>query len=115
MGTPLPGVEVRLAEPSSDETDNQKTKLLVQGNSKSSQLLSGAKEPVSGELQVRGETVFKNYWNRPEVTKQSFTDDGWFKTGKYILNTSKKVNFFGRNHELFQEKKIFNLKLPEES
>lgn len=78
MGTPLPGVEVRLTEP---ETCDRKPKVLVQGNSKSSQLLPGAKEPVSGDLQVRGENVFKDYWNRPEVTKESFTSDGWFKTG----------------------------------
>ncbi|CAK5217910.1 unnamed protein product [Aphanomyces euteiches] len=34
-----------------------------------------------GELQVRGPTLFKAYWNRPEETKKEWTDDGWFKTG----------------------------------
>jgi long-chain acyl-CoA synthetase len=34
-----------------------------------------------GELQVRGPSVFKQYWNLPEETAKAFTPDGWFKTG----------------------------------
>ncbi len=34
-----------------------------------------------GEILVKGPQVFKGYWNMPEETKDSFTDDGWFKTG----------------------------------
>ncbi|MGD1022655.1 MAG: long-chain fatty acid--CoA ligase [Candidatus Sulfotelmatobacter sp.] len=33
-----------------------------------------------GEILVRGPSVFKGYWNRPEETKNAF-QDGWFKTG----------------------------------
>jgi long-chain acyl-CoA synthetase len=33
-----------------------------------------------GEILVRGPSVFKGYWNRPEETQNAF-DDGWFKTG----------------------------------
>ncbi len=34
-----------------------------------------------GELQITGPTVFDGYYRAPEVTAQSFTADGWFRTG----------------------------------
>ncbi len=33
-----------------------------------------------GEVLVRGPSIFKGYWNRPEDTRNAFVD-GWFKTG----------------------------------
>jgi len=38
-------------------------------------------EKESGELYVKGPSMFRQYWNKPEATKESFTADGWFKTG----------------------------------
>lgn len=43
-----------------------------------------------GELLVRGTSVFKEYWNKPLETRESFTDDGWFKTGLTKKNKKKK-------------------------
>ena len=34
-----------------------------------------------GELEVRGSSVFKGYWQNEEATKKEYTPDGWFKTG----------------------------------
>ncbi|CDL85540.1 long-chain fatty acid--CoA ligase [Xenorhabdus sp. 42] len=36
---------------------------------------------TEGEIQVRGPIVMKGYFNRPEETVYSFTEDGWLKTG----------------------------------
>jgi malonyl-CoA/methylmalonyl-CoA synthetase len=47
----------------------------------------GLVEPAVGQasdiggVQVRGPNVFVGYWNRPEKTREEFTEDGWFKTG----------------------------------
>uniref|UniRef100_A0A803V0J7 Acyl-CoA synthetase family member 3 n=1 Tax=Ficedula albicollis TaxID=59894 RepID=A0A803V0J7_FICAL len=38
-------------------------------------------EGQEGELLVKGPSVFREYWNRPEETAAAFTPDGWFRTG----------------------------------
>ena len=38
-----------------------------------------------GELCVKGPQVMKGYWQRPEDTRKSFTDDGYLKTGDIAL------------------------------
>ncbi len=38
-----------------------------------------------GELLVRGTSVFKGYWKRPEVDAQVFVDGDWFRTGDVAL------------------------------
>lgn len=58
-------------------------------------------EGKEGELLVRGPSVFKEYWNKPQETKQSFTDDGWFKTGltlpSHLRHQDHTCTHFTRN------------------
>jgi malonyl-CoA/methylmalonyl-CoA synthetase len=39
------------------------------------------KEEIPGEIQIKGDNVFKEYWGKAEATQKAFTEDGWFKTG----------------------------------
>lgn len=41
-------------------------------------------EEKEGELLVRGPSVFREYWDKPEETKAAFTSDSWFKTGRRV-------------------------------
>lgn len=34
-----------------------------------------------GELLAKGPNIYQGYWNNPEKTKETFTKDGWFRTG----------------------------------
>jgi long-chain acyl-CoA synthetase len=35
----------------------------------------------TGEIQTKHPAVFAGYWNNPDATRDTFTDDGWLKTG----------------------------------
>lgn len=74
VGSPLPGVQVRLA--------GDDGKQVAEG------------EP--GEIQVKSTSVFKEYWNRPEATKQAFTSDGWFCTGDVAVRENGIYRILGR-------------------
>ncbi|GJX98717.1 malonate--CoA ligase [Tanacetum coccineum] len=36
---------------------------------------------LAGDLCVKSPSLFKEYWKLPKVTEDSFTEDGYFKTG----------------------------------
>ncbi len=38
-------------------------------------------DPETGEVQTKHPAVFVGYWNKPDATAETFTDDGWLKTG----------------------------------
>ncbi|MEX0842981.1 MAG: AMP-binding protein, partial [Gemmatimonadota bacterium] len=74
VGRPLPGVEVRLVG------DDGRP--------------PAPGEP--GEIQVRGPTVFGEYWRRPEETEASF-HDGWFSTGDMAVVEDGAYRILGRS------------------
>ena len=71
-GKPIPGVRVRIADA------DEKTGI--------------------GEIQVQGDNVMLGYWNDPEATSETFTDDGWLKTGDLgLIDERGNVHVKGRS------------------
>jgi malonyl-CoA/methylmalonyl-CoA synthetase len=74
VGMPLPGVEARLT----DETG----------------------QPVApgtpGEIEIRGKTVFVEYWGKPQETQKAFRD-GWFLTGDVAVEEKGLYRILGRS------------------
>ena len=53
------------------------------------------------ELQVRGPSVMSGYWNKPKETAETFTADGWLKTGDQVdLSDGGRVRIKGRIKEI---------------
>ena len=54
-----------------------------------------------GELVVKGENVMKGYYNEPILTKEAFTEDGFFKTGD-LCTIDKKgwIRLMGRSKNM---------------
>lgn len=75
VGKALPGIEVRLV----DEANH----LVAEG------------EP--GLIQVRGATVFNEYWRQPKETEAAFTADGWFITGDQAVVEAGAYRILGRS------------------
>lgn len=67
-------------------------------------------EPIPGlevrlgdleELQIKGPTVMKGYWKRPDATAEAFTDDGWLRTGDQAdLSDAGRIRIKGRIKEI---------------
>ena len=73
VGLPLPDVDVQIV----DEDGIQ--------------VLEGS----PGELEVRGPTVFSEYWERPEETRAAFRN-GWFRTGDVAVVENGYYRLLGR-------------------
>ena len=61
IGQPIPATHIRLL----DKEDPAKD----------------APEGEPGELAVKGPQIMRGYWNRPDADQDSFTADGWLRTG----------------------------------
>ena len=79
VGLPLPGVQVRIADKEGKE--------LAKGE--------------IGIIELRGENIFKGYWQMPDKTKESFRDDGFFITGDMAyIDENNYVVIVGRDKDL---------------
>ena len=54
-------------------------------------------EGIAGEIEVRGPGVFKEYWNRPEATREAFRG-GWFRTGDTAVVEGGSYRILGRTN-----------------
>ena len=75
VGTPLPGVEIMLADENGLRIEDDREQ---------------------GEICVRGDSVFKEYWANEEATRRAFRD-GWFLTGDISLTEGGAYKILGRN------------------
>ncbi|EFQ86618.1 hypothetical protein CFE70_008973 [Pyrenophora teres f. teres 0-1] len=75
VGWPLPSVEARLV-------DTETGEIIEIGK----EIDPASNRERQGEIQLRGPTIFREYWKNPEATIKEFTEDTdgkgkWFKTG----------------------------------
>jgi len=74
VGDAFPSVSVRVVDP---ETEQEVARESEQ----------------EGELRVKGPTVFREYWGRPEATAKEFDSLGWFKTGDIVQYSVARRSF----------------------
>jgi malonyl-CoA/methylmalonyl-CoA synthetase len=80
VGFPLPGVELRIADPDTGKA---------------------LERDETGMIEVKGPNVFKGYWRNPEKTAEEFRADGFFVTGDLgLIDADGYVTIVGRSKDL---------------
>ena len=63
-----------------------------------------------GEIQFRGPTVFRGYWQNPQATAAAFTPDGWYQTGDIgHLDSAGRLILSGRKKDMIVLPNGFNV------
>jgi long-chain acyl-CoA synthetase len=63
-----------------------------------------------GEIQFRGPTVFRGYWENPTATAEAFTEDGWYRTGDIgHLDPAGRLILSGRKRDMIVLPNGFNV------
>ncbi len=95
VGRPIRGVEIRIdraAHPAKDERASEDG---------AAEARAGPRKPVEGEILARGPGVFDGYLNLEEETRESFTEDGWLRTGDLgFFDEARHLHVTGRKSTL---------------
>jgi len=78
VGPPVPGVDIKIVNPETRETRVHPDDIEP---FPSADIDFDDEESVTGELGIRGDSVFTGYHGRPNKNEAVFDDEGWFYTG----------------------------------
>ncbi|MDI1246291.1 MAG: AMP-binding protein [Rhodoferax sp.] len=63
-------------------------------------------DAADGEIQMRSQAVMQGYYKEPELTRETFTPDGWLHTGdKGHIDAQGRLHITGRVKDLFKTSK----------
>ena len=63
-----------------------------------------------GEIQFRGPTLFKGYWDNPDATAEALTEDGWYRSGDLgQLDARGRLHLHGRKKDIIVLPNGFNV------